>query len=253
MKRSLLFILVLGLLSACGNGGIGGFFSGLFSSEKEAPERTPARIVKPAEEGGEQEKQATTLDGSAQKNGAEKKTPDAQGTGDQKAPADKAPAPAEKTAAAQAPPKEPPKSVTEKKAPAESPVPVKKETEPEKEVVEVYRYQDHSKTDPFLSPGDLTREKGGKLNVTLSGSREGEIDFSKFSFKATIQYGAEHVAVLEDSAGKGIILRVGEVFGGAKVISIDSERLVLRRLTVKNEDQSREIVLQRVKPEGGNQ
>ena len=253
MKRLLLSILVLGLLSACGNGGIGGFFSGLFSSEKEAPERTPARIIKPAEEGGEQEKQATTLDGTAQEKSVKENTQAPQGAAEQKASSEKDPAPSRKTASVQAPSKEPPKSASEEKAPAESPVPVKKEAAPEKKIVEVYRYQDHSKTDPFLSPGDLSREKGGKLNTTLSGSREGEIDFSKFAFKATIQYGVEHVAVLEDSAGKGIILRVGEVFGGAKVISIDSERLVLRRLTVKNEDQSREIVLQRVKPEGGNQ
>lgn len=253
MKRLLLYILVLGLLSACGNGGIGGFFSGLFSSGEDSPERAPARIVKPAEEATEQEKPATTLDGSAQKSPAEEKPESAAKTTGQKASPDKASPPPEKPAATQTPPKESEKKASEIKAPAESPVPEKKEAEPEKEAPVVYRYQDHSKTDPFLSPGDLSREKGGKLNVTLSGSREGEIDFSKFSFKATIQYGAEHVAVLEDSAGKGIILRVGEVFGGAKVISIDSERLVLRRLTVKNEDQSREIVLQRVKPEGGNQ
>jgi len=245
MKRLLLSILVLGLLSACGNGGIGEFFSGLFSSEKEVPERAPARIVKPQEEGADQKKQATTLDGDVQKN-TPKETA-------QKPLSEKTPVPTGKKGGVQTPAKEPPKSTISKKIPAESPVSEKKEAEPEKETVEVYRYQDHGKYDPFLSPGDLSRKKGGKLNVNMSVSREGEIDFSKFSFKATIQFGTEHVAVLEDSAGKGIILRVGEVFGGAKVISIDSERLIMRRLTVKNEDQSREIVLQRVKPEGGNQ
>jgi hypothetical protein len=243
MKKLLLAILILGLLTACGNGGIGEFFSGLFSSsdDNKPAERPPAQVVKPAVNGEAPEmKEAKTLNAKP----AETASTESAAAAPDKAAAQTSPEKTQKTAS---------ETSSAQKKTAASPAPEKKPESEKTEVVQAYQYKDHGKKDPFLSPADTVKDKSGKLTSGLAGSQEGEVDFSKFTFKATIKYGVESVAVLEDSGGKGIILRVGEVFGGAKVISITSEKIVLRRLTLKSEDQSREIVLQRVKPEGGNQ
>ncbi|HDS03609.1 MAG TPA: hypothetical protein ENN72_07890 [Firmicutes bacterium] len=244
MKKILLAILILGLLTACGNGGIGEFFSGLFSSsdDNKSAERPPAQVVKPADNGEAPEmKETKTLNAKP----AQTASAESAAAAPDKAAAQTSPEKTQKTASET--------SSTQKKTAAASPAPEKKPESEKTEAVQAYQYKDHGKKDPFLLPADTVKDKSGKLTSGLAGSQEGEVDFSKFTFKATIKYGVESVAVLEDSGGKGIILRVGEVFGGAKVISITSEKIVLRRLTLKSEDQSREIVLQRVKPEGGNQ
>ncbi len=116
----------------------------------------------------------------------------------------------------------------------------------------VYSYNPRGKRDPFKLPSGLS--VGGEKKLTVAGmsggKAPGEIDFAKFQLKATMNLNG-WTATLEDSSGKGVILRMGDVFGGAKVVSITSDTITLRRLKVLSEGQERNIILQKVKAEGG--
>lgn len=112
---------------------------------------------------------------------------------------------------------------------------------------EVYQYNSHNKRDPFINPYivDTTEDTSVNLNQR-KGQEDENVDFSKLNYRGLIQYGNELVAMLEDEAGRGLILKVGSVIGGAKVESISKDMVILKRFVITNEGQPREIILHKV-------
>lgn len=110
---------------------------------------------------------------------------------------------------------------------------------------EIYKYSSHNKRDPFINPYGSNEEKDGTTSQQKLVDAE-DVDFSKLNYRGIIQYGNELVAMLEDDAGRGVVLKVGSVIGGAKVESITREMVVLRRFVIKTEGQPREIILHKV-------
>jgi len=112
---------------------------------------------------------------------------------------------------------------------------------------EVYQYNSHNKRDPFINPYvvDSTENTSVILNQQ-KGQEDENVDFSKLNYRGLIQYGNELVAMLEDEAGRGLILKVGSVIGGAKVESISKDMVILKRFVITNEGQPREIILHKV-------
>lgn len=110
---------------------------------------------------------------------------------------------------------------------------------------EVYQYKSHNKKDPFINPY-ASEEKDSSTTQQQRLADTEDVDFSKLNYRGIIQYGNELVAMLEDDAGRGVVLKVGSVIGGAKVESITREMVVLRRFVIKTEGQPREIILHKV-------
>ncbi len=110
---------------------------------------------------------------------------------------------------------------------------------------ETYQYKSHNKRDPFINPYATPEEKDGSTTQQSVVDAE-DVDFSKLNYRGIIHYGNEVVAMLEDDSGRGIVLKIGSVIGGAKVESITREMVVLRRFVIKTEGQPRDIILHKV-------
>lgn len=229
MKRLLIFITVLASLSGCAKVGeiYRSFFPG--KSEKKAEEKAPDK--EPEAKG------VTRLTG---KDAGTTEQPEAKSSADTKKEVTVQKAPVKKSE-----PVKTVKPVTVKK-PEE-----KKEEEKKEPVKVVYRYNPKGKRDPFLLPGVTAAGEKKSISVAdLKAEKGSEIDFSKFQLKATLNLNG-WTATLEDSTGKGVILRIGDVFGGAKVVSITKDTITLRRIRILSEGQERDVVLKKADIEGG--
>ena len=137
-----------------------------------------------------------------------------------------------------------------KKKVAKSNVEVKKK----KKKKEVYVYNSHGRQDPFVKPFNekiAAKKILNKKDSTDSDAYENDFDFSKYFYKGTIKYGHESIGMIENKNGKGIILKVGDVIGGAKVVEITKEKIVLTRIAIRSRGQAKNIILHKVQSEGG--
>ncbi len=89
--------------------------------------------------------------------------------------------------------------------------------EGEGEVVEYLTYESHGRRDPFLSPGPQPGESPTAHSANLNN----------LFYRGMISVDGVPTALVEDSAGFGFSLKVGEKIAGGKVIQITAEELII--------------------------
>lgn len=120
----------------------------------------------------------------------------------------------------------------------------KKHKKKKLEFKEIFTYKNLNKRDPFELPDTSEFE-------TLTEKTKGaDFDFSKYKYKGLLDLG-EKMAIIEDSTGKGFILKEGDNFGGALVKNISNEKIILKKSYVESTGSKKEIILEKVQPEGG--
>ncbi len=111
---------------------------------------------------------------------------------------------------------------------------------------ETFTYDSQGKNDPFKievessSYGSVSGESG-----------EYQFNFTRFKYKGMLSFGNEKKALIEDVNGKGIILKKGDAFGGAKVEEISKNEIILIKTYIESTGGSKKIILERVESKGG--
>ncbi|MCD4733480.1 pilus assembly protein PilP, partial [bacterium] len=85
------------------------------------------------------------------------------------------------------------------------------------EEVEYLTYKSHGRRDPFLSPGPQPGESPTAYSANLNN----------LFYRGMISVDGVPTALVEDSAGFGFSLKVGEKIAGGKVVQITAEELII--------------------------
>ncbi len=116
-------------------------------------------------------------------------------------------------------------------------------------IKETFDYKNMGKRDPFeipLTEKDITEPQG--TGVQDEGY---EFNFSQFKYKGLIKLLDSSIALIEDDSGKGIRLKEGDSFGGAVVVEINKNEVILEKQPKEKKGSPKQIILEKIESKGG--
>lgn len=150
--------------------------------------------------------------------------------------------------------KEKPKTLSIEKKPSEA-IKVAEKKEQEKQIENGYTYKPFGKPDPFKPFIQISPIKEARKTVPLTPLQRYEI--SQLKLVAIILTPEGNVAMVEDSTGKGYIIKKGTIIGknDGKVTKILKDKIIIEEKyqDVLGQTKTNEVIMSIHKPEEGGE